>query len=103
MNFLIEIKQEYEKASKKFPNFHSTHEGYAVIKEELDELWDNIKNNTSKELLKEEAIQVGAMALRFLIDCCEEKPIKCNCKENADLVPEHDICIGCGKPYRKEK
>jgi len=69
---LAEIQNEYQKAAKKFPKFNSTHEGYAILKEEVDELWDNVKGNCSNDLLKEEAIQVGAMAIRFLIDCCED-------------------------------
>jgi len=61
---------EYEKASTQFPNFHSPHEGYAVILEELDELWDEIRNGEDKEKMKAEAIQVGAMALRFIMNIC---------------------------------
>lgn len=69
---LYEILQEHKRAEAKFCSFASCHEGYAVILEELDELWDAIKNkNGSKEKLKKEAIQVGAMALRFLVDCIE--------------------------------
>lgn len=61
------IMMEYIKASRKFGKFNSGHEGYAVIKEEVDELWDAIKKN-DLEHAREEAFQVGAMALRFLID-----------------------------------
>ena len=51
----------------------SAHEGYAVILEELDELWDEVKKNPSKhprlkEAMRSEAIQVAAMAVRFIID-----------------------------------
>ena len=60
------IYDECESASMKFPKFNSYHEGYAVIKEELDELWDEIKGEEDPERLRAEAIQVGAMALRFL-------------------------------------
>lgn len=29
--------------------------------------------------------------------------IECNCPDNeVDLVPEHNICIACGKPYHKK-
>ena len=68
---LAEIQNEYQKAVKKFPKFNSKHEGYAVLKEEVDELWDNVKGNVAENLTKEEAIQVGAMAMRFLTDCIE--------------------------------
>lgn len=42
---LLEVESEYLKASSKYPKFNSTHEGYAVIKEEVDELWDKVKAN----------------------------------------------------------
>jgi len=64
------IIKEYIRATTKFGSFSSTHEGYAVILEELDELWDEIKLNGSKENLRKEAVQVAAMGLRFIIDCC---------------------------------
>lgn len=69
-NNLMAIVEEYDSATLKFGPFNSTHEGYAVILEELDELWDAIKGNVSKKIMRKEAIQVGAMALRFLNDCC---------------------------------
>ena len=56
-----------------FPKFVSYHEGYAVLKEELDELWDEIKGSQNKDRLREEAIQVGAMAIRFINDLLEDK------------------------------
>ena len=62
---IILIAAEYNRAISKFSKFNNQHEGYAVIKEELDELWDDVKANKDA---KKEAIQVGAMALRFLID-----------------------------------
>jgi hypothetical protein len=46
--------------------FNSTHEGFAVLKEEVDELWDEVKKNGSKERLRAEAVQVAAMAVRFI-------------------------------------
>ena len=55
--------------------FHSAHEGYAVIKEELDELWEEIKKKAVErdpEKLQKEAVQIGAMAARFIIDICLE-------------------------------
>ena len=62
---LIEI--EFTEAQKKFSRFNNSHEGYAVILEELDEMWDEIKANR-RISTKKEAVQVGAMALRFLGD-----------------------------------
>lgn len=67
------VMRELNDAQSKFPKFNSAHEGYAVILEELDELWKEVKKNNkirSKSRLKDEAKQVSAMAMRFLIDCC---------------------------------
>jgi hypothetical protein len=86
------VSEELERANKKFPMFHSQHEGYAVIKEEIEELKDNvdyaelylkmawsyIKTNDIKAamnfiediqknalLAAAEAIQVAAMAQKY--------------------------------------
>ena len=61
------VASELDRATKKFGTFHSTHEGFAIIKEELDEMWDEIKKNNITRS-REEAIQVAAMALRYLMD-----------------------------------
>ena len=66
-----DIEAEYTNAIHSFPSFNSYHEGFAVIKEELDELWDEIKGEQRKNELLKEAKQVGAMAIRFIIDCCK--------------------------------
>lgn len=69
------IKDEYSLAIKKFPKFNSAHEGYAVLLEEMDELkaevWKNQKNYDLLKLRKE-AVQIGAMALRFIVDVCDK-------------------------------
>lgn len=66
------ITLEYGEASLKHRPFNSPHEGYAVIKEELDELWEAIRKvknfDERNESMKDEAVQISAMALRFLID-----------------------------------
>lgn len=62
-----EVLTELRKAMNKFPKFNSAHEGYAVILEELDEAWAEIKKNNYK-LAREEMIQVAAMAIRWLHD-----------------------------------
>lgn len=56
-------------AIEKFPSFNSAHEGYAVIKEEVDELWELVKANKGRSVQAErEALQIAAMALRFVLD-----------------------------------
>lgn len=58
---------EVRRAKAKHPGeFKSFHEGYGVLLEEVDELWDEIKMNThDRTSIREEAIQVAAMALRI--------------------------------------
>ncbi|HBE44253.1 MAG TPA: hypothetical protein DDW17_02060 [Deltaproteobacteria bacterium] len=65
------IAREYDRAAETNGTFHSAHEGYAVILEELDELKAEVWRKASKrdtEKMKKEAVQVGAMALRFIVD-----------------------------------
>lgn len=64
---IIMVQSELLCARIRFPAFNSAHEGYAVILEELDEAWDEIKRNDLAAARKE-MIQVAAMALRFLLD-----------------------------------
>lgn len=65
------IKNELEFATNKFGVFHNTHEGYGVMKEEFDEMWDRIKQNSS--FCFEECIQLAAMGIRFVYDLADER------------------------------
>jgi len=73
-----EIYEEFVKASSKFPAFVSEHEGYAILKEEVDELWEAVKLNQKNPeryvKCRKECIQVAAMALRFIYDRCRSEP-----------------------------
>ena len=69
IHVLKEIGNEVIRAESCFPEFASAHEGYAVILEEIDELWHEVKNNkdpSCKERMHTEAIQIAAMAVRFI-------------------------------------
>lgn len=61
------VLMELQQAQEKFDPFASAHEGYAVLLEEVDELWHEVKHG-SLDRQREEAVQVAAMALRFLVD-----------------------------------
>lgn len=70
-----EIKEEVAIAIKKYPSFHSLHEGYAVLLEEVDELWEQVKRkqgNRNYYSVKKECIQIAAMAIRIIRDCGEQ-------------------------------
>ena len=64
---LDEVRDEVMRAVVKFPTFNSHHEGYAVLLEEVDELWDEVKANNHARA-RAEAVQVAAMAVRFITD-----------------------------------
>lgn len=65
----LAVLHELEKAQRKHAPMHSAHEGYAVILEELNELWDEIKKREpSRPAMAAECVQVAAMAMRFLMD-----------------------------------
>lgn len=69
-NALNSIYAEYQRAISRFDDFKSPHEGYAILLEEVDELWEEIKHNKSpgaRDRMRAEAIQVGTMALRFIV------------------------------------
>ncbi|MDO9334578.1 MAG: hypothetical protein Q7T57_08680 [Dehalococcoidales bacterium] len=68
-----EIEAEYERATTKFNDFNSAHEGYAVILEELEELKAHVFLHHDKrdlQAMRKEAVQVAAMAIRFITDVC---------------------------------
>ena len=64
---LLAIMFEYRRAREKFAPMRGPHEGFAIILEELDEMWDAIKANDVAHARKE-ALQVAAMALAFLLE-----------------------------------
>ncbi|HEY6244600.1 MAG TPA: hypothetical protein VIX17_11660 [Pyrinomonadaceae bacterium] len=85
---LQEVAEELENAKATHAPMNGHHEGYAVILEELDELWAECKSNThakntpeaerpalreaKRQRMRKEAIQVAAMAIRFIEDVCDK-------------------------------
>lgn len=69
----VEAAAELYKAQQKHAPMHSPHEGWAVIWEELDELWDEVRaQKPDRAKMRKEALQVAAMALRFISDVCDK-------------------------------
>jgi 23S rRNA A2030 N6-methylase RlmJ len=55
----IEMRNKYGR------DFISRHEAISVIREEFEEAWDAIKNNSGNHALYEELKQIGAMTMLF--------------------------------------
>lgn len=71
-----DVESELNSAVSNYPQMASPHEGFAILKEEVDELWDEVKkkpSQRSKAMMRKEACQVAAMAIRFMIDVCEDE------------------------------
>lgn len=79
-----EVIHELTMARSRFADMQSAHEGAAVIQEEYEELWDAVKahkviGRTSKLRsddafkMRKEAIQIAAMAIRFIRDVCDQE------------------------------
>jgi soluble cytochrome b562 len=61
------VEREVQSATEKHGPMRGAHEGYAVILEEIDEAWEEIKHDNLPRARKE-MVQVAAMAVRFLLD-----------------------------------
>lgn len=83
---LHEVGVELGKARATHAPMNGHHEGYAVMLEEMDELWEVCKMNThkfgdtsdktelrkaKKAAMRKEALQIAAMAVRFIEDICD--------------------------------
>ena len=71
-----EVLEELAGARQRFGPMVSAHEGYAVLLEEMDELWEEVRGNkrdmiTYKAAMRAEAVQVAAMALAFIVEVCD--------------------------------
>lgn len=76
---LERIGAEVKRAMSLHPSNNSRHHAYAVILEELDEFWDDVKLNPSKmdditkriwlHDMQKELLHVAATCIRATIDC----------------------------------
>lgn len=68
------IRAEARRAGNKHKPMNSQHEAYAVIKEEMDEYWKEVRKGGSvprdPAALTTELVQMAAMCLRALHDLC---------------------------------
>ncbi len=72
---VTDVLSEFNQATHNYGAFQSQHEGYAILLEEVEELWAEIKakqaSPSRRSRCHKEAVQVAAMALRFLYDLGE--------------------------------
>jgi glutamyl-tRNA reductase len=72
--FAESVRAELIFARSKYRPMASAHEGWAIIREEIDELWDEVKKKPSERdtiAMYEELVQIAAMAQRMAEDICE--------------------------------
>lgn len=66
---LEDVFIEIARAGSIHPPLRGTHEAYAVLLEEVDEFWDEVrKRNPDKTQMRLELIQIAAMACRTILD-----------------------------------
>lgn len=68
MTFIEEVEAEAKRAVEKFGEYNSLHEGFAVMYEEVDELWEIVRMKRSKrdpERVREELVQIAACCLKM--------------------------------------
>jgi hypothetical protein len=67
------IIPEYNQIIFKNPPLQNAHEGWAMIEQGMDKLWNEVKKDKqlrSEEAMRKEAILISATAMRFIIDLC---------------------------------
>ena len=62
---LLDLEMVY--GFKKYGPYHTAHEHYAVLQEEVDEWWDAVKGNMA-DCCQYELLQVAAVALRYILE-----------------------------------
>ena len=68
-DIFAEIDAEVRRAERHGDKFANAHEAYAVILEELDEVWEIVrqrKHDRSAHEFKKELVQVAAMAIKAI-------------------------------------
>ena len=67
----VEVAEEVKRAMAMHGPQRSAHESYAVLLEEVDEFWDEVKKkreNRDNAAMRRELIQISAMAVRAICD-----------------------------------
>jgi hypothetical protein len=68
-DILDEVDRELTRAQEVFPAMRSPHEASAVVREEYEEFWDEVRLKTGTRAgMRKELIQLAAMAVRAIED-----------------------------------
>lgn len=94
-NVLADLRAEVAKARTKHPPINSPHEGWAVIREELDpELWEHVCGNTGRTVAaRQEALQIAAMGVQYILDLIDDPPRR---RPSDERIPESEAVEACG-------
>jgi hypothetical protein len=92
-----EVAAELRRARTKHAPMRGAHEGYAVLLEEVDELWDEVKRRDPDLVaMRKEAIQVAAMGLAFAIEVCAPTSSSTAPRADAETMMGCPRCKGTG-------
>ena len=65
----LEVGAAIRRSLKHYPRpFNDAQEAYCVMLEQLDQLWNEIKDGKDTAKMRAKACEVAAMALRFMLD-----------------------------------
>lgn len=63
-----QLADRLDKAYAKHPSYDSAYHGISVIREEFEELWEEVRKDNYGEPMTQEALDVAATAIRFILD-----------------------------------
>ena len=68
-----DVLAEITRARLEHAPMRGAHEGYAILLEEVEELWEEVKDRRRElSAMRREAIQVAAMAIAFVVEVTDD-------------------------------
>jgi hypothetical protein len=65
---LSRIFEQYLAVESRYNLLHDRYQGYALIKEAFDNLWENIRHDSSGLYMQVEAFDLAAKVFAFIVD-----------------------------------